>query len=79
MKAYYEGRKEKTITESCGPYRLTIRYFADSNKAQATMENVSLFRFPLLWSYCLTDEQANAALNIFKAVGYFDIQEGATA
>ena len=79
MKAYYEGRKEKTITESYGPYRLTIRYFADSNKAQATMENVSLFRFPLLWSYCLTDEQANAALNIFQSVGYFDIQEGATA
>lgn len=73
MKAYYEGRKESTITESYGPYRLTIRYFADSNKASVKMEDVSKFRFPLLWVHHMTDEQANAALDIFKAVGYFDI------
>lgn len=70
---YWKNRKEKTITEGYGSYRLTIRYFADSNKAQVTMEDVSLFRFPLLWSHTLTDDQANAALDIFKAVGYFDI------
>jgi hypothetical protein len=73
MKAYYEGRKEKTITERHGSYRLTIRYFENSNKAQATMEDIAALRFPILWSHTLTDEQANAALDIFKAVGFFDI------
>lgn len=79
MNPYWKNRNEKAITERYGSYRLTIRYFANSNKAQVTMEDVSIFRFPLLWSYTLTDEQANAALNIFKSIGYFDIQEGLTA
>lgn len=73
MKAYWEGRKESTITEGFGSYRLTIRYFANSNKAQVTMENTAALRFPLLWSHPMTDEQANAALTLFQAVGFFDI------
>jgi len=73
MKAYWEGRKEKTISEAHGAYRLTIRYFENSNKAQVTMEDISALHFPLLWSHPMTDEQANAALEIFKAVGFFDI------
>lgn len=73
MKAYYEGRPEKIITEAYGSHRLTIRYFADSNKAQATMEDTAALRFPLLWSHTLTDEQANAALTIFKSIGFFDV------
>lgn len=70
---YWKNRKEKTITEGYGSYRLTIRYLADSNKATVKMEDVSKIRFPLLWVHTLTDNQANAALDIFKAVGYFDI------
>jgi hypothetical protein len=73
MKAYYKGRKEKIITEGFGSYRLTVRYFEDNNKAQVTMEDTAALRFPLLWSMCLTDDQANAALTIFKSIGYFDI------
>ena len=73
MKAYYEGRPEKIITEAHGSHHLTIRYFADSNKAQATMEDAAALRFPLLWSHTLTDEQANAALTIFKSIGFFDV------
>lgn len=70
---YWENRKEKIIKESYGSYRLTIRYFENSNKAQATMEDTSEIRFPVLWSHTLTDDQANAALNIFKSTGFFDI------
>lgn len=74
MKAYYEGRKEKIITERHGSHRLTIRYFENSNKAQVTMEDIAALRFPLLWSVPMNDEQANAALDLFKAVGYFDLR-----
>ena len=74
MKAYWEGRKEKTITEGHGSYRLTIRYFKNSNKAQVSMENIAALSFPLLWSATMADEQANAALDLFKAVGYFDLR-----
>ena len=74
MKAYYEGRKEKTIKEGFGSYHLTIRYFENSNKAQVTMEDISALRFPLLWSVPMNDEQANAALDLFKAIGYFDLR-----
>lgn len=74
MKTYWKGRKERTITEGHGSYRLAIRYFENSNKAQVTMENIAALRFPLLWSATMTDEQANAALDLFKAVGYFDLR-----
>ena len=73
MKAYFEGRPEKIITEGHGSYRMMIRYFANSNKAQVTMERISELRFPIIWSICATDEQANAALELFKAIGFFDI------
>lgn len=79
MKAYWENRKESTITEIFGSYRLKIRYFANCNFAQVTMENVAELRFPLLWSIYMNDVQANAALTLFKSIGYFDIQEGVTA
>lgn len=79
MNPYWKNRKDKTITERYGSYRLTIRYFEDSNKAQVSMENISISRFPLLWSYTMTDEQANAALSIFKSIGFFEIWEGLTA
>lgn len=73
MKAYYEGRKEKTIKEAYGPYRMEIRYLANCNTTQVTMYDVSQLRFPLLWSATLTDEQANAALDIFKTTGFFEL------
>lgn len=72
-KPYYENRKEKTIIESFGCYRLEIRYFANCNKAQIIMSDVSLFRFPILWSCILSDDQANSALAIFKQIGFFDM------
>lgn len=69
---YWRHRKESTVTEGYGAYRLTVRYFADSDKAQVTMEDRSA-RLPLLWSVCLSDSQANGALEIFKSIGYFDL------
>lgn len=72
-KAYYENRKEKTIIESFGCYRLEIRYFENCNKAQVTMSNISLLRFPILWSCILFDDQVNSVLAIFKQIGFFDM------
>ena len=71
MKAYWEGRKERTITEAYGSSRLEIRYLADSNKAQVTMKDLAQLKWPIIWSAMLTDEQANAALEIFKTTGLF--------
>lgn len=78
-KNYWTGRKGKTLAYRFGTHELKIRYFADSNKAQVTMYDISLFRFPLLWSTCLTDEQANAAATLFQSIGYFDMPESVTA
>lgn len=72
-KEYWTGRPEKIITEGYGSHRLVIRYFADSNKAQISLEDISEFRFPLLWSHTVTDDQANAALELFRMIGPFDI------
>lgn len=77
-KNYWTGRKEKTLEFRFGSYELKIRYFADSNKAQVTMYNIARFRFPLIWSTCLTDEQANAAAALFQSIGYFDMPESVT-
>lgn len=77
MKAYWENRKERTIVETFGKYRLTIRYMANCNKAQVSMEDISLWRYPLLWSVPMNDEQANSALELFKAIGFFKIAEEA--
>lgn len=62
----------KTIKEAYGPYRLTITY-KDHNYAQVTMENVAEIKFPVIWSMGLNYEAANGALELFKAIGYFDI------
>lgn len=72
MKAYYEGRPEKELYEGYGPYRMKVRYFADSNKAQVTVYNIAEAA-PLIWSKTMEDKQANAALDLFKAVGFFDL------
>jgi hypothetical protein len=60
-----------TIKEAYGPYRLTITY-KPHNYAQVTMENIA-DKWPLLWSMGLNYEAANGALELFKAIGYFDI------
>ena len=73
MKAYWEGRKEKQISEGYGSYTLNIRYLENSNKAQVTMIDNSKFSLQVLWSHLMKDEQANAALTFFQAVGFFDI------
>lgn len=73
MRTYFENRPEKTITEGYGSYRLEIRYMANSNTAQVTMKDVAESRFPTIWSQTMKDDQANAALEIFKSIGYFDI------
>lgn len=71
-KAYYEGRQEKIITEGFGSYKMTIRYMKNCNYAQVTVYDESSAR-PLLWSRPMEDMQANAALDLFKEIGYFDI------
>lgn len=43
-------------------------------KAQVTVYDVSCFRFPLVWSRTFTVEEAESAVTIFNAVGYFDIE-----
>ena len=72
MKVYYEGRPGKELYEGYGPYRMKVRYFADSNQAQVTVYNVA-DKLPLIWSKSMTDTEANAALDLFKAVGFFDL------
>lgn len=73
MKPYYENRPEKVITEGYGPYRLEIRYLANCNTAQVSMKDISTVSFPLIWSQTMKDDQANAALEIFKSIGFFNI------
>lgn len=74
MKPYYEGRKEKTIKERYGHYVMSIRYFANCNKAQVSIENISALNFPLVWSSTMNDDQANAALDLFLSIGYFELR-----
>lgn len=73
MKTYFDGREEKEITERYGSHQMKVRYFANSNRAQVTMYDLSELRFPLLWSATLTDDQANAARDIFKTTGFFEL------
>ena len=69
---YWKNRPEKTIEEAYGHYRLKIRYFANSNRAQVSMHDISSFQFPLIWSLPMDDNQANAALDLFKSIGFFN-------
>lgn len=71
--AYWANRNEKTINERYGSHRLSIRYFANDNHAQVTMYDDAELRFPLMWSYMMTDAEANSALELFKVIGYFDM------
>lgn len=52
---------------------MTIRYMEDSNNAQVSMEDLSALRLPLVWSLTMNDESANAALDLFKKIGFFDL------
>ncbi len=72
-KKYWEGRPESTIKERYGHYIMTIRYIADSNNAQVSMEDLSALRLPLIWSLTMNDESANAALDLFKKIGFFNL------
>lgn len=73
MKEYWRGRKETTIERCYGSYILKVRYFANINKAQVTMYDMSDITFPIQWSETMTDEQANSSLQIFESCGYFGI------
>ena len=72
MGPYWKGRKEKTIIRTFKGYCLRVRYLEDCDRAQVTMEDLSRFRLPLMWSATLSDEQANGALKLFESIGYFD-------
>ena len=70
---YWTDRPETTIERRYGSYVMRIRYFANDPHAQVTIEDISLLRFPLLWSRPMTDQQANGAMKLFDAIGYFDM------
>lgn len=72
-KPYWEGRKETTLQRRYGSYIMTVRHLADCDKAQVSIEDISLLRFPLLWSRQLSDQQAHAAMALFESIGYFDM------
>lgn len=72
-RAYWENRKESTIERRYGHYIMKLRYMANCNHVQVSIEDISLLRFPLMWSKPMTDEQANAAMTLFEAIGYFDM------
>lgn len=74
MKAYYEGRPETELQERHGSHILKIRYFANCDSAQVSVYDIAA-NLPLIWSSTMKDSQANAALEIFKAVGFFDYYE----
>lgn len=59
------------IRERYGHHTIEIDY-RDNDYAQVTINDLSNIRWPLVWSSGMTYKQANAALEIFKAVGYFD-------
>ena len=69
---YWKNRKEKTLKEAFGHYRLEVRYMANCNSAQVTMYDVSV-KYPFIWSHTVNDQQANSALTLFKSIGYFDL------
>jgi len=70
---YWDNRKERTLAFRYGSYVMTVRYMANCNVAQVTIEDISKFRLPLLWSRPMKDEQANGAIELFKSIGYFDM------
>lgn len=63
----------KELIEAYGPYRLRILY-KPHNYAQVAMFNVAE-KMPLIWSMGVDYQAANGALELFKAIGYFDIAE----
>ena len=58
------------IKERYGHHIIEIDY-RDNDYAQVTINDITS-NWPLVWSSGMTYKQANAALEIFKAVGYFD-------
>lgn len=54
-----------------GKYRMSIDRRGDI--AQVSVYDVSNLKYPLMWSKSLTNEQADAAKEMFEAIGYFEI------
>jgi hypothetical protein len=61
----------KQIIKTYGPYRLELNYH-DNDFCQVSMKNVGE-KMPLIWSTGLTKAQANGAIKLFEAIGYFDM------
>ena len=58
--------------ESYGQYRLTALrtpYGYDT----VTMYDLGNLHFPLMWSTHLTEEETVGAIELFKAIGYFEM------
>lgn len=58
------------IEERFGRYVLKIDYRGD-DFAQVTVNDIAA-KWPLIWSAPMTYKQANAALSLFKKVGFFN-------
>lgn len=66
----------KTITERYGSHKLTIEY-KGNDFAQVSVEDLSEFNFPLIFSRHMNYAQANAYLEIFKNIGFVDVVDTA--
>lgn len=61
------------IKERYGHHTIEIDY-RGNDFAQVTVNDIAS-NWPLVWSSGMTYKQANAALELFKAVGFFEYQE----
>ena len=61
------------IKERYGHYTMTIDY-KGNDFAQVTVHDIAS-NWPLVYSIPMNYKQANAALDLFKAVGFFNITE----
>ena len=61
----------KTIIEAYGPYRLELDY-RGADFCQVSLKDVGQ-KWPLIWSTGMNYSQANGAIQLFKAIGYFDM------
>jgi hypothetical protein len=56
-----------------GQYILKAVWYRDADAADVSVRDISEIRFPLKWSKRMTKAQAHGAIQIFEAIGYFDM------
>jgi len=55
-----------------GHYILKLRYAENEDFCQVSMNDIAA-KWPLIWSTGMNKAQANGAIKLFEAIGYFDM------